>query len=44
MDLVPVTEAGLKRAMADKRYWQSGHPERPAYVGWVTEGWQALGS
>ena len=24
------------------RYWQVQHPERGAYAGWVTKGWQAL--
>jgi len=32
MTLVPVTEASLKRAMRDPRYWQAGHPERNDYV------------
>lgn len=39
---IPMTEASLRKAMADERYWKPSHPERPAYVGWVTEGWQAL--
>ncbi len=43
MTLVPATEASLKRAMRDPRYWQSGHPERSAYSAWVSDGWQALG-
>jgi hypothetical protein len=28
--------------MRDRRYWQSGHPERDDYARWVTEGFQAL--
>ncbi|WP_147290840.1 hypothetical protein [Roseomonas gilardii] len=28
--------------MRDDRYWQVQHPERGAYAGWVTKGWQAL--
>lgn len=28
--------------MRDPRYWQSGNPERQAYVYWVTRGFQAL--
>ncbi len=39
---IPMTEAGLRKAMKDERYWKSSHPERVAYVGWVTEGWQTL--
>jgi hypothetical protein len=42
MAFVPITEASLRSAMRDRRYWQSGHPEREAYVGWVTHGWHAL--
>ncbi|HYF07272.1 MAG TPA: colicin D domain-containing protein [Acetobacteraceae bacterium] len=37
-----LTEADLRAAMRDPRYWQTGHPERAAYAGWVGEGWQAL--
>lgn len=44
MTLVPVTEASLKRAMRDPRYWQAGHPERNDSVGWVTSGWDSLGA
>jgi len=44
MILVPVTEASLKRAMRDPRYWQAGHPERNDYVRWVTGGWDSLGA
>ena len=42
MATVPITEADLKRAMRDPRYWQSGHPEREDWSAWVTEGWQGL--
>ena len=42
MALMPLTETGLRSAMRDRRYWQSGHPEREAYVGWVSRGWRAL--
>lgn len=42
MALNPLTEKGLRSAMRDRRYWQSGHPEREAYVAWVTRGWRAL--
>ena len=38
--LVPLTEASLRAAMRDPRYWRAGHPEREAYHRWVTEGWQ----
>lgn len=37
-----ITEDSLRRAMRDDRYWQVQHPERGAYAGWVTKGWQAL--
>lgn len=37
-----LTEADLRTAMTDRRYWQSGHPERMAYTGWVRQGWQSL--
>lgn len=30
-----LTEADLRTAMRDRRYWQSGHPERAAYGAWV---------
>ena len=42
MATIRVTEGDLRAAMRDPRYWQSGHPERGAYAGWVTEGWQRL--
>jgi len=37
-----LTEAGLRTAMRDSRYWQPGHPERAGYGAWVAEGWRAL--
>lgn len=37
-----ITEADLRAAMRDPRYWRSGHPQGKAYAGWVREGWQAL--
>ncbi len=39
---VPVTEASLRRAMRDARYWNNASLERPGYVRWVTEGYRAL--
>lgn len=39
---VPVTEASLRRAMRDARYWNNASLERPGYVQWVTEGYRAL--
>ena len=42
MATIRVTEGDLRAAMRDPRYWQSGHPERGAYAGWVTEGWHRL--
>lgn len=38
----PPTEASLRAAMRDPRYWQAGHPERSRYVARVTEGWRSL--
>jgi hypothetical protein len=38
----PITEAGLRAAMRDPRYWQPGHPERSSYVARVSEGWRTL--
>ena len=35
----PPTEASLREAMRDPRYWQSGHPDRPGWLAAVTEGW-----
>jgi hypothetical protein len=37
-----LTEADLRAAMRDRRYWLAGHPERAAYGAWVGEGWRAL--
>lgn len=37
-----LTEADLRAAMRDRRYWQAGHPERATYGAWVGEGWRAL--
>jgi hypothetical protein len=37
-----ITEADLRTAMRDPRYWQAGHPERQAFNDWVGEGWRAL--
>jgi len=39
---VRITEADLRAAMRDPRYWRSGHPERHSFAGWVSKGWQAL--
>lgn len=41
MSLIPITEADLRSAMRDRRYWTSGHPERESYVARVTKGWYA---
>lgn len=41
---VPISEASLRRAMRDDRYWLPGHPERQAYAGWVSDGYRALGA
>ena len=40
---VRMGEPELREAMRDRRYWQSGNPEREDYGRWVTQGWQALG-
>lgn len=42
MALIPVTEASLRTAMRDPRYWRSGHPERQAFADWVGESFRAL--
>jgi len=34
-DRLPITEADLRQAMRDPRYWQAGHPERAAFNAWV---------
>lgn len=39
---VRITEADLRKAMRDARYWQAGHPERAAFSTWVTDGYRAL--
>jgi hypothetical protein len=39
---VMITEADLRQAMRDARYWQAGHPERAAFSAWVTDGFRAL--
>jgi hypothetical protein len=39
---VRITEADLRGAMREPRYWRSGHPERDAFARWVTGGWRAL--
>lgn len=41
-DPVKITEQDLRSAMRDPRYWRSGQPEREAFSGWVTRGWQGL--
>jgi hypothetical protein len=42
MAMIPITEARLREAMRDPRYWQQGNPERTDYNAWVTQGWRAL--
>lgn len=39
---IRVTEENLRAAMRDERYWRSGHPERQAFVEWVTSGYRGL--
>lgn len=39
---VRITQADLRQAMRDARYWKPGHPERAAYSAWVTDGFRAL--
>ena len=41
-DPVRITEADLRSAMREPRYWQPHHPERSAFTTWVTKGWHAL--
>lgn len=41
-DTVTITEADMRRALKDDRYWRRGDPERAGYVGWVTDGFRAL--
>lgn len=42
-DTVRLTEADLRAAIRDARYWQP-NPERDAYAAWVTNGYRALGA
>lgn len=39
---IRITEADLRSAMREPRYWQNGHPERDAFTGWVRGGFGAL--
>lgn len=39
-DTISLNRADLRQAMRDPRYWQSGHPERADYRGWVTDAWR----
>jgi hypothetical protein len=39
---VRITQADLRQAMRDARYWKPGHPERAAFNAWVTDGFRAL--
>lgn len=39
---VVVTEASLRAAMRQPRYWRDHHPERRGFVEWVTGGWRAF--
>ncbi|MBP0465053.1 hypothetical protein J5Y09_14105 [Roseomonas sp. PWR1] len=39
---VRITQAELREAMRDARYWKPGHPERAAFNAWVTDGFRAL--
>ena len=41
-DHVTLTEAGLRDALRDPRYWTPGHPERAAYTAWVADGYKAM--
>ena len=41
-ETVPMDAAGLRAAVADERYWQTGHPEYAAWRAWVGEGFQAV--
>ena len=40
--LMPMSEARLREAMRDRRYWDSAHPERQDYADWVTAAWQQV--
>ena len=42
MSNVRASEAELRAAMRDPRYWQFGHPERASHVARVSEGWRRL--
>lgn len=39
---IRITDAELRGFLRDRRYWHPAHPERAAYVGWVTDGYRAL--
>jgi len=39
---IRITEADLRQAMRDPRYWRSGNPEQQAFGAWVTEGYRGL--
>jgi hypothetical protein len=39
---IRITEADLRSAMREARYWRDGHPEREAFGRWVANGWRAL--
>ncbi len=41
-DRIPMTEARLREAMRDPRYWQQGDPDRASYNAWVSESFRAL--
>ena len=41
-ETIAITEADLRKALQDPRYWMAGHPEREGFAGWVTQGFQAL--
>ena len=39
---IRITEADLRTAMREPRYWQNGHPEREGFTSWVRGGFGAL--
>jgi uncharacterized protein YqcC (DUF446 family) len=39
---ISLTEQDIQGAMRDERYWRPGHPEREAFVRWVTSGYEGL--
>ena len=39
---IRITEADLRSAMREPRYWQDRHPERDGFRDWVRGGFQAL--